>query len=323
MIDVFCSRPHYLDHLLPVVLGLGDDARLLVTTEELWRGAREAGVERVERGVPRRPGPPTLVAGYMDANWTSSARRLALLEHGVGQTYTDVEHKGYAGGPDWERLSLALVPGPWAREQWEKGWPGLRAVEVGVPKLDRWHGWMRWPASDPPSIAFTFHWQCTQTVETWPAFDDWADQIAALARTGEHRLLGHWHPRWGDRLARWYTARGIELAPRFEDVLRGADLLVADNTSALYEFAALDRPVLCLNEHRWRRDVDHGLRFWDRAPGLQAWPGESIADTVADALADPAEHQEARRLAMAAAYGDTMDGQATKRAVDTLREWAA
>ena len=331
MIEVFASQPHYVDHLAPIVVGLGDDAELIVLTDDLVAYARASGITRARRGAPRQAdGPPVLVAGYRDAAWTSTARRLALIEHGVGQTYADVSHMAYAGGPGWERLSLYLSPGPWATAKWHAGYPGLRVVECGVPKLDQWflggavHGAVDRPRDAPVTVAVTFHWPCKETVETWPAFDDWADEIAALAGDTTYRLVGHWHPRWAtvgrNRLDRFYARHGIPVVD-VETVLGSTDVLVADNTSLLYEFAALDKPVVCLNAARWRADVEHGLRFWDLAPGIQGWPGAHPLVGMVDA-ADELACRAQRRDALAAAYGATLDGYATDRAVAALREWA-
>lgn len=320
MIEVFASQPHYVNHLAPVVRMLDSEARMLVTSEELLAYARDLGCPNIAIGVPRHAGPPTLVAGYRDADWTFSGRRLALLEHGVGQTYRDVSHKAYAGGPDWERLSLVLSPGPHAAKHWRHFYPGLKVVEVGVPKLDRWCYVRDRPQHDPQVVAFAFHWPCKQTAETWPAFDDWADRIAALPRD-RWTLLGHWHPRWGDTLRRWYSRHDIEPVERFDQVLDRADLLVADNTSVMYEFAAVGRPVLCLEESRWRHDVEHGLRFWSYPPGITAGDALPLEDYIDAALADDPHSRELRTSAVASAYGTLADGQATSRAVEALRSW--
>lgn len=574
MIDVFASQRQYLDHLSSVVRMLDQEARLLVTSEELLAYARDLGCPNIAIGVPRHAGPPTLVAGYRDADWTFSGRRLALLEHGVGQTYclapetriltddlkwvaiadlpvgqeilafeeeaevaggrqwrraevletrtlrlpcyrlllsdgtkliasadhrwlrrerqmygwlttaelqdarrfpkhssklmkvmdtweedrswgggylaaafdgegcltqtsrplrqnrlmlafsqrpnvmlalvegelrsrgfdfkvqenrtssavhlcvrggtreilrflgsirprrllgnyqpidngqmrgrpvevleseyvgeqpvtamrtstgtliaegfashnSDVRHKAYAGGPDWERLSLVLSPGPHAAKHWRHFYPGLKVVEVGVPKLDRWCYVRDRPQHDPQVVAFAFHWPCKQTAETWPAFDDWADRIAALPRD-RWTLLGHWHPRWGDTLRRWYFRHDIEPVERFDVVLDRADLLVADNTSVMFEWAAVGRPVLCIEESRWRHDVEHGLRFWSHPPGVTAGDALPLEDYIEAALADDPHARELRSAAVAAAYGTLADGQATARAVEALSSW--
>ena len=250
-VDVYASQPHYVDHLEPIVRALGEEACLCVTGNGVGR-AEQLGLAYEQR-IPRRPtpGPPVLVAGYRDAREIPVSRRLGLLEHGSGQAYCDTNRpEGYPGGPGWERASLILTPGPHATEGWQRAYPYLRVAEVGSPRLDRYfvggvvHGALDRPAGTPHIVAFTFHWECRQCPETWPAFADWRGQLAGLPR--DHwEMLGHWHPRWGDQLERWYEANGITTGT-VDDVMDRADLLVADNTCVLPS-----TPVLCA-DLTWR-----------------------------------------------------------------------
>ena len=102
-------------------------------------------------------------------------------------------------------------------------------------------------------------------------------------------------------------------------MLDRADLLVGDNTSALYEFASTGRPVVVMNAPQYRRDVHHGLRFWDYPPGLQVDRPEQLADTIARALSDPEPARAVRAAAVAETYAYT-DGRAAERAVAAIDE---
>lgn len=298
MIDVYATWSHYLDHLLDATAGL--DVRVVCPTEALAVHAYARGARNVTRGNVRMPGGPTLVAGYADARDTHASRPLALVEHGAGQTYLDVEHMGYAGGPGWSRLDLVLSPGPHAAARWRAAYPSLRVVEIGAPEHR--------PYAGPTGlVAVTFHWRCNKTIESGTAWREWQDTVARLPR---ERLLGTWHPRWGERrgtnnLADWWTALGVEVAEDVEDVFARADVLVCDNTSLAYEFAATGRPVVSLNASWWRKDVEHGLRFWAHVPGIMLDPGDDLAAGIDAALTGAGE--DARRAAVAHAYGGARD----------------
>ena len=111
----------------------------------------------------------------------------------------------------------------------------------------------------------------------------------------------------------------MEAVKDFGDVLDRADLLVGDNTSALYEYASTGRPVVVMNAPQYRRDVHHGLRFWDYPPGLQVDRPEQLADTIARALTDPPGAQALRAAAVGETYAYT-DGHAARRAVTAIEE---
>jgi CDP-glycerol glycerophosphotransferase (TagB/SpsB family) len=150
------------------------------------------------------------------------------------------------------------------------------------------------------------------------AFPRFASALGALARSYE--VIGHGHPRVIDHLRPEYDLLGIKTAPSFEEVVTKADLFVADNTSALYEFAAMGRPVLCLEAEAWRKDAHHGLRFWDAIPGLSCSNPDDLVSMVTQALNDPLEAKELRRYALEVAYGPYLFGSATERAVEAIEK---
>jgi len=106
----------------------------------------------------------------------------------------------------------------------------------------------------------------------------------------------------------------------YKDVMERATLLIADNTSMLPEFASTGRPVLFLNSPQYRRDVNHGGRFYE-------WPeGQVSVDDPADliagvhaALEDPQHVQAARSRMVDSVYAHT-DGFAAERAADAIIE---
>lgn len=337
-LDAIAAEPQFLDHLAPVWRALPADQRGTFRVDApLQDRARALGIDAepfaaadLRRIPPPRTRKPTgrrcLVASIGD---TKIGRRLgygdfARLEHGAGQTYIGNVTGSYAGGPDNDDASLILVPNDYAAAHWRKSYPETRVEVVGCPKLDRL------PAREPGplTIAVTFHWPAFVAPEAGTAYGDFATALHHLAR--EFRVIGTAHPKadWPRRMAGRYARAGIEFVPDFEDVCRRADLLVFDNTSAGFEFAATGRPVVLLNARQYRRRVEHGGRFWAWAGvGINidaaqdpAQNGHRLIAAVHEALRDAPEQRDAREAALSLIYGSPRTG-ATQRAADALLSW--
>lgn len=306
MIDAYASLPHYGDHIAPVWDRLPEQLR------GQWLDAR--------RLHARDPSRTVLVASWRDAQQVAPSP-LVYLEHGAGQTYDGdpaaVGNGSYAGGSGLERVVLFLCPSERVADRWRAVYRAP-AVAVGCPRLDPWHLAASWAphhraVNRAPVVAVTFHWECRVVPETRSAWRHYDRVLPALAADPRWQLLGHGHPRlWGTIRRRW-AQLGVEHTAELDDVLDQADLLVGDNTSALYEFASTGRPVVVVNAPWYRRHVHHGLRFWDHPPGLQVDRPEQLADTIAHALADPPAARAIRAAAVAETYCAT-DGHAAERA---------
>jgi CDP-glycerol glycerophosphotransferase (TagB/SpsB family) len=97
-------------------------------------------------------------------------------------------------------------------------------------------------------------------------------------------------------MQQYYGQVGIRFVPEFDDIVRQADVYVCDNSSTLFEFATLDRPVVVLNAPWYRRDVNHGLRFWEYADiGVQVDSPDDLIAGIAEALNDSPARQARRR----------------------------
>lgn len=323
MVDVLASEPHFVDHLAPVWHALPDALRgLFMSPEAAVRAhARCRGIEAIP--LARTSG-PLLVASYGDVKRgrRAGATTFAYLEHGAGQSYggdpRSASHGSYAGGRDRDDVRLFLVPNEQAAARWRAAYPAARVAVVGSPKLDSL------PAREPgpgPVVALGFHWPCAIAPEARTAFPHYQAVLPILRR--RFRLIGHGHPRYLARLRPWYRSVGIEMVDDFEDVLRRADLYVCDNSSTLFEFAATGRPVVVLNAPWYRRDVRHGLRFWDAATvGLQVDDPSDLAGTIERALADPAEVRAERGRVIASVFHQPVRG-AANAAADALVNWLA
>ena len=256
-------------------------------------------------GQPQIGSGPCLVASYGDVKKARRVGygRLVFLEHGIAQTYVGVRHGSYSGGPDRGDVALFLVPNEQAAAKWRSAYPAARVEIVGSPRLDDLPRGPR--RSAPPTgkdavVAISFHWVCTVAPETQPAFSHYRLVLSRLAE--RFTVLGHAHPRFLDRIRHYYEHAGIEVVADFAEVCERADLYVCDNSSTLYEFAATARPVVVLNAPWYRRNVEHGLRFWEAAHvGLQVNEPADLVPTVERALTDPwpDEREDALRIAYA------------------------
>ena len=192
---------------------------------------------------------------------------------------------------------------------------GSRSFQGHVYNLQTTDSWYE-------ANGFIVH-NCTLQPETRGALDHYRAALPALAR--EFTVLGHGHPRLfmdpRAGLAETYRSLGIEVVQSFDEVLERADLFVADNTSALYEFAATGRPVVVMNAPWYRRTVEHGLRFWEFADvGLQVdEPGQLVA-TVERALRDPKKQRERRAAIVREVYG-VAPGTAAQTAATAIASW--
>jgi hypothetical protein len=176
-------------------------------------------------------------------------------------------------------------------------------------------------AISTPIVAVTFHWDCPLVPETLSAlrhYDRHLPLLVQWARSEGVDLLGHAHPRMWGRLSERWRHLGVAPTREFGTVLDQADVLVFDNTSAGFEFASCDRPVVVLNAPWYRRDVDHGGRFWRWADvGVQVDEGRDLIAAIEQALDEPSDVAENRRRIVGEVYAHT-DGRAAERAADAI-----
>lgn len=257
MIDFLATEPHYAEHLLPVWDALPANARGVFTSNP---AELSAGL--------------TAVASWRD--YQQTAGPVVFFEHGAGFRY-DTNHRSYSGGRGRERVRLFANVNEYVDAANRAAYPRARHAIVGSPKLD---AIANLPAPRTGRVAFSWHWDCHVVPETRTAFPHYRDTLADVP--AEWRPIGHAHPRAWPLVTGTYERLGWEIAPTFADVAREASVYVCDTSSTLYEFAALDRPVVVLNAPWYRREVDHGLRFWRDVPGVQVDTPEQLLPIVAE-----------------------------------------
>ena len=283
--EVFATYGHYADHLAPVAALLPPDLDV------------------------------ALVAGWNDVVRAKRHKRIVRLEHGAGQSYGS-DHPAYPGGRGHEGVGLFLTPNEHSADRWRRAYPLASVAPVGCPKLDTLP--TRSPLRPYPVVAITFHFDLHLVPETVSALAFYRDALPALAE--EFTVIGTGHPRRTD-LARVYAKAGIEYVPDFAEVCRRADVLAFDNTSAGFEFAATGRPVVLMDSPNYRRDVSHGLRFWDAAHiGTSVGVPTDLVPAIYRALENRPEDVAAREDALETVYAYRYG--AAQRAADTIVEWA-
>lgn len=276
LIDVVASLPHYWRHLSPIVDELrarSIDVRTFGTRSEQpwgerWRSSQSRGQL-------------TIVASGNDARLVRG-RPTVYLEHGAGQTYTAGEF-GYAGARGLDHVVCFLAPGEPTAAIWRAAYPQAAVHSVGCAALDRYSRGAALHERQLRTVAITFHWECGVCPESRSAFTHYSAELPSivqqLRRTG-CEVIGHGHPRIWRRLEPLWRELGVDPVADWDDVIGRAGRLIADNTSALYEWAWLGRPVVVLNAPWYRRDVEHGLRFWTHVPGVQVDEPGDVLDAV-------------------------------------------
>lgn len=334
-LNLFASQPHYAAHALAVWAGLEphERGRLVAGSHTAWQYLDRRGWTPETKWRRRLDVDDTgtwLVAGYRDVENTSP-HPVVYLEHGAGQTYGGQpghpagRHAHYAGGYGRDRVVLFLVPN-WRTAELEAAvHPDTPVAIVGCPRLDavaaRRAG--RTPC-ETPTIGVTFHHPAKGVRQpeagwAWPEYADVvSNTITDTIGAGTATWVGHSHPLAVDRLADWWAVQHCPWWDDVDDVLEVADLWVVDNSSTLYEAAALDIPCVALNSSTWRRDVHHGLRFWDSVPGVQVDEPADFFDALREARSDDEPWPTVRRSVAADVYGIPV-GAAVGVAVHAIR----
>jgi len=213
------------------------------------------------------------------------------------------------------------LPNEYSAGLWRGAYPGARVEIVGCPKLEDLN---RLAAarveSERPVVAISFHWPAFTCDEAGTALGHYLDTLPALAAA--YQVIGHAHPKgdWPARVERHYRRAGIPFVSDFGDVVRRADVYVCDNSSTIFEFAATARPVVVLNDPKFRRNVRHGGRFWDWATvGIQVDQPADLLPAIAQALADPPAVRAERERVLELVY--PVRAGAADRAAAAIVDW--
>lgn len=324
-IHLLASWKHYVDHIFPVWNALPDDMRgsVFVTLKDEAERVAASGISVTPNKTIIDKNDKYIIAGYADIKRVPRGADICLMEHGAGQTYVNVRSGSYAGGRDRSRVGLFIVPNERVASINMAAYPDVMTVAAGSPRLDvLYDARMRNEHKRTGNkLAVSFHWRCLLCPETNTAFDEWKKDIIKLACTGNQHVLGHGHPRLWEEISDFWKSSGIEPVQDWLTVVRRADVYACDNSSTMFEAAAIGLPVVLLNSKRWRRDVEHGLRFWDESGmGPNLLPG----DDIGNAIRHVTDYSVALRETAERTYANLPDGTntATNEAADAVVRWA-
>lgn len=328
-IHALASHRHLCDHIAPLWLALDPKERgtFFATNAMTAARAREHGIKaRTSGRIPSNQQPAWVIVASFGDYQKVGRRPAVMVEHGAGQCYGADEgllgHSPYySGGAKRQRVGLFLCPSERVAARNRRQYPETPCIAAGSPRLDRFHVTLPLVRQAVPTVAITFHWNanlCAETRWAYPHFRSAVSELAARQDELGIKLIGHGHPRAWRVLKRFWDELGIESVQHAEEVFERADCLVADNTSLIYEMASLDRPVVVLNAPWYRRDINHGIRFWEYADvGIQCDEPDQLIDAVICTLSEDPQAQRRREISEAMYFA--LDGKATERSVEALR----
>lgn len=323
MFSFVASDRHYIDHMLPIyqTLSLEYQGKFYVhvkdinyvknikkvftynNTEELNRFLKE--------DYSKNRDSFTICASYRDLDYCDiGVRNLILMEHGAGQIYK-CDNRAWNRSRYNKNTVLLLATNEILANRFKEN-NDIPVEIVGCPKLDRL---VKKEYPKTGKIAISFHFDCKAIPETRSSWDYYKGILPLLKSKFE--IIGHWHPRLGNQLKEVYEQMGIKTLENFEDVLNEADIYLIDNSSTLFEFAAIDKPVVLLNNPHYRRNVEHGMRFWEFSDiGLQVNEPETLITTINKALKDSNKIKKRRREIIKKVYPYL--GNATEKFIKIL-----
>ena len=303
-LNFYFTQSHFADHMYPI-----------------WNAWQEKGNkwEVFNQDIPVSIDAPVLVAGYGDLVSVVKAHpeaKVILMEHGIGMTYgTPAYADGYGRR---KNAAMFLVQSQYVANKFDPRITAPRHV-IGIPKLDKWAGEFDKPHPMPvtPTIGLSFHHSSFASIpEAQNAWDYYLPILPELAK--RYKVIGTGHPMEFDTFRPVYEKCGIEVVEDFEEVMRRADILCFDCTSAGYEFLVTGKPVILLNCPKFREDVDFGIRFWDYSEiGYQVENPNDIFFAIHVATRDA--YKAARRRAVSDLIPNI--GHSTELAVKYLKEF--
>lgn len=265
-----------------------------------------------------------------------ASTKTALLYHGIG-----VKECYY--GEALSKFDVRFTEGHFRQKELSDRYPQAHFVETGFAKLDPLADKTEIAdlqfdlksvglSEDKPTLLYapTFYPSSIELMgKNWPA--KFADcniiikphffSYTNKKYKAQRKLLKHW-----SRFENTYLAKPTELS--LIPYMARADLLISEASSALFEFAALDKPVIWLDffklrwgyrgpfRYRFEKRMDQTIHKY-RDVGRHVDKAANLETAIREELANPASNQSNRSKTTQELIGD-VDGKVANRIVGYL-----
>lgn len=344
---------YYLTQYLPVLRVLGRrDVEVHLVVHDRPRQSTSVARRVIERvGLPA-----TWVAGQEEAAAVYAAARpdWVVFGHGFGhldrlpegtrsaELHHGIGMKADVYDEDLFDMDVRFTEGPHYTKILGEKYPHANLVEVGYAKIDP----LFWPEDERPRFDLaaagldpskpTVMYAPTAFPSSFGAMPDrWPEDFADYNLIVKAHPFSYHNPRYERhrrKMERWARAANVHVVPADEfdpnPYFAAADLLISDASSVLFEFAALDRPVVWCDflhlplryrgpwRYRLERRMDRAIeRYADLCAHAPRYA--DLAGAVADELADPGRYSARRREVARLLMGAT-DGRNGERVADHL-----
>ena len=266
-----CLESHLIDHLAPIWNALPQENKTkFIVPKTLYNYANDKLISNLisidnYESIPKLTKQDTnVVCSLHNYNQLkSTGKNVFYFEHGAGQIY-NCDHASYASGGGRKNVKKYFATNQICHDAFIKN-HNAESYIVGCAKLDQYSN-RNWTKNN--KICISFHWDCKVVPETQTSFFYYKDYLKKLQNSLKElgiELVGHGHPHSWDIFKYFYTSLEIPIMKNFDDIIEQCDMYIVDNSSTLFEFAATGKPVVVLNCPLYRKNIKHGMRFWEFA----------------------------------------------------------
>jgi len=259
----------------------------------------------------------------------------ALLYHGIGVKDCYYDEK-------LNKMDIRFVEGPHRYKEIMRRYPNARLETVGFAKLDPlFSQTTKCPqfdlvqtglSPDKPTLLYapTFYPSSIECIT-----DDWPQKFEAfniIIKPHFFTLSQKRYVRQRRKIEHWAKADNVYIAKDIEysllPFMATADLLISEASSALFEFAALDKPVIWCDflklrwsycgplRYRFTRRMDQTIQHYHDI-AAHAGHYRALYQMTCEQLDNPAQHRSSRQRYCEELMGNC-DGMASQRIADYL-----